>query len=263
MFLGIDNSPVALSIAGFDPGGGAGIITDIKTFAAFGVYGTAVIVTLTAQNHTNFLSSKPVGTEMLKYQLDSIFSGYDIKAVKTGLFTSSESMLIVADYLKNKKVSIVTDPVFSATSGKQFVNDNIIEIYKNEIFPLSSLITPNIDELTILTKERITNIEDLIKAGKTLNVKTGVPVLAKGGHLKERAVDVLINNDIEKIYESGIVKRINTHGSGCILSSAICANLTIGKDIESSVTAAKEFIDGLLRSGRKISKAGNILDPSI
>jgi len=254
-------SPTVLSIAGFDPGGGAGIIADIKTFSAFNVYGTAVITTLTAQNHTDFSDMRPVDQDMLKNQLDAVFNGYDIKAVKIGLLPYPEVLSTVADCLYKKKMKIVTDPVFSATSGRKFVSREIIDLYKERLFPISSIITPNTNELSILTNKKISDVDDMIKAAKKLYVETGIPVLAKGGHLKNKAVDVLIGVGSEKRFESEIYRGIDTHGSGCILSSAICANLANGKGIEKSVEISKNFIKKLLNNGRNIKKTGNILDP--
>jgi len=151
--------------------------------------------------------------------------------------------------------------VFSATSGRKFVSREIIDLYKERIFPISSIITPNINELSILTNKKISAVDDMIKAAKKLNIETGIPVLAKGGHLKNKAVDILIGVGSEKRFESEIYRGIDTHGSGCILSSAICANLANGKEIEKSVEISKDFIKKLLNNGRNIKKTGNILDP--
>jgi hydroxymethylpyrimidine/phosphomethylpyrimidine kinase len=194
--------------------------------------------------------------------MDAVFDGYDIKAVKIGLLPYPEVVSTVADCLdKRKKLKIVTDPVFSATSGKDFVNSGVLDLYKERIFPLSSLITPNINELSILSGKKILNVNSMTEAAKELNKETGVPILAKGGHLKKMAVDVLIDNEFERRFESKIFSGINSHGSGCILSAAICANIAKGNGIERSVEISKNFIKKLLNNGRNIKKTGNILDP--
>ncbi len=254
--------PSALTIAGFDPGSGAGIMADIKTFSILGVYGTSVVTALTAQNHEKFLKLEPVGTEMIISQFKAVYSGYEIDAVKIGLVPNEDVANLVAEYIaKLNNPNVVTDPVFSATSGMNFAGKKIEEIYMETLIPLSRLVTPNLDELSRLTGMRIGNADDLEESAKRLFDKCGTSVLAKGGHLKKSALDILVSEKGVERFETELVPDINTHGSGCILSSAVCAYIASGYGLEEAVLNAKIFMNTLLESGTVIRRAGKILEP--
>ncbi|MCP5105075.1 MAG: bifunctional hydroxymethylpyrimidine kinase/phosphomethylpyrimidine kinase, partial [bacterium] len=181
----------ALTIAGSDPGGGAGIQADLKTFSAFGVYGTSVITAVTAQNRNGVTAIQPVEPGVVQKQLEAVLETYPIKAVKTGMLFSSEIIETIAAVLStHSPIPLVIDPVFTATSGRKLLQDDAVESLKEKLFPLATLITPNIPEAEILTGEPLRNTREMERAVSRLYRKYHVPVLLKGGHLPDRAVDI-------------------------------------------------------------------------
>lgn len=258
---------VALTIAGFDPGGGAGIIADIKTFSALNVYGTSVISSITSQNHKEFFDIADINPSMFGSQLEAVFSGYGIKAVKTGLlpFNLTESLVM---FLKDHKhIPVVADPVFSSTTGKIFIDKTSINKIMDKFLPFTSLVTPNLKEASLLSGMVVKTGDDMITAGRKLYKELKVPVLIKGGHLapsghlEEKAADILFDKNGEELFGSEFIGGVDTHGSGCILSAAITAFLAKGFELKNSVRKAKDFLDGLLSNPAGLEKAGVILDP--
>lgn len=261
--------PVALTIAGFDPGGGAGIIADIKTFSALNVYGTSVIASLTSQNHKEFFDFDTIDPSMFRSQLEAVFTGYGIKAVKTGLIPFNLAESLVTFLKDHKYIPVVADTVFSSTTGKIFTDELYANKIRDRFLPFTSLVTPNLKEASLLTGIDIKTGDDMVTAGRKLYEKLNVPVLIKGGHLapsghlEAGATDIFFDENGEEFFESKFIRGVDTHGSGCILSAAVTAFLARGFELKNSVKKAKDFIDGLLRNPASIEKAGVILDPLV
>lgn len=234
----------ALSIAGSDSGGGAGIQADLKTFEELDTFGMSVITAVTAQNTMGVFDIFPVSLENIQSQLNAVFTDIVPNTMKTGMLFSSEIVELVASEIKkHPQIPLICDCVMVAKGGEKLLEDDAIEKLKENLIPLSELITPNIPEVEILTSIRIKNDKDMIKAGFKI-LKMGVKnVLIKGGHLQDEfAYDVLITSD--KIYRLSTprVYTKNTHGTGCSYSAAICANLAQNGDLLKSVISAKAYI---------------------
>ncbi len=244
----------ALTIAGSDSGGGAGIQADLKTFSAMGVYGTSVITAVTAQNHSGVTAIQPIDPEVVHKQLIAVFEGFPVKAVKTGMLFSAEIIETVAKTLSDYcRVPVIIDPVFAATSGSKLVQDKAIEKLKEKLFPLAALVTPNIPEAEILIGERLKTRLNLEQAAKRFFERFNVPVLIKGGHLPDKAVDIFYDREGIKRFESDLIKGVNNHGSGCTLSSAIAAAVARGESLEEAVSAAKTYITRALEDSLRLS----------
>lgn len=237
----------ALTIAGSDSCGGAGIQADIKTMTAHGVYAMSAITALTAQNTTGVSGIMEVTPEFLGEQLDRVFEDIMPDAVKTGMVASSELIKVIAFKLKQYNAkNLVVDPVMVATSGSKLISDDAIGTLKNELLPLATVITPNIPEAEVLSGMTIKSQEDMITAAKKINEALGCAVLCKGGHQINDANDLLYREG-EAVWFNG--KRIdnpNTHGTGCTLSSAIASNLAKGENLDEAVRHAKNYISGAL-----------------
>lgn len=241
----------ALTIAGSDSSGGAGIQADIKTMTVLGVYAMSAITSLTSQNTTGILEVIDVSADFLASQLDSIFSDIYPDAVKIGMLSSVDLINTVVSKLKKyNSVNIVLDPVIMSTSGTRFTDNNAVQAMKGELFPLADIITPNIPEAEFLTGLHICSHADMQSAAEILGKSCSCSVLVKGGHFRTGADDVLYTKDgTIKWYCSERFENSNTHGTGCTLSSAIAANLAKGEDMITSVALAKEYLSGAIAYG--------------
>lgn len=248
--------PTALTIAGSDSCGGAGIQADLKTFSAMGVYGASVLTAITAQNTTGVRGIQAVNPEVLKGQLDAVFEDLYIDAVKTGMLHNREAISIVADAIRCYKPRwLVVDPVMISTSGSRLLQDDAIDKYISELFPLASLVTPNLDEASYLTGIDIHNDEDMLKAGMRMLELGCNAVLMKGGHLSSSyMLDLLCTKGINRPYRflSERIETVNTHGTGCTLSSAITASLASGSDLLKAVGEGKTYVSTALDSGADV-----------
>ncbi|MCK5004302.1 MAG: bifunctional hydroxymethylpyrimidine kinase/phosphomethylpyrimidine kinase [Candidatus Aminicenantes bacterium] len=253
--------PVALTIAGFDPGSGAGLSADIKTFRQIGVYGIGVISCITSQNHTSFHTVSEVDKEIFRDQLLSVSEGYRIKAVKTGLLTKRTAEITGDWKRRNINIPMVVDPVFSATSGRDFFKRKDVDFLKETLLKYADLITPNLNEAAILSGINTNSIEGMIEAGILLRNELKIPVLVKGGHLEGDATDILFTNNSEIFLKVKRVEGVNTHGSGCILSSAITAYIAMGEDLNTAVSKGKSFLNGLLKSSIELEGIGLLIEP--
>ena len=246
----------ALTIAGSDSSGGAGIQADIKTMIANGVYAMSAITALTAQNTTGVTSIMEVTPEFLAEELDCIFTDIWPDAIKTGMVSSSELITVIADKLQQYQAkNIVVDPVMVATSGARLISEEAISTLKTKLLPLATVITPNIPEAVELSGMEITTKEDMEKAAAFIGEAFHCSVLLKGGHQLNDANDLLWQKDREPVWFLG--KRIdnpNTHGTGCTLSSAIASNLAKGRTLETSVRYAKNYISGALAAMLDLGK---------
>ena len=246
----------ALTIAGSDSSGGAGIQADIKTMIANGVYAMSAITALTAQNTTGVTSIMEVTPEFLAEELDCIFTDIRPDAIKTGMVSSSELITVIADKLQQYQAkNIVVDPVMVATSGARLISEEAISTLKTKLLPLATVITPNVPEAVELSGMEITTKEDMEKAAAFIGEAFHCSVLLKGGHQLNDANDLLWQKDREPVWFLG--KRIdnpNTHGTGCTLSSAIASNLAKGRTLETSVRYAKNYISGALAAMLDLGK---------
>ena len=252
----------ALTIAGSDSSGGAGIQADLKTMLANHVYGMSAITALTAQNTTGVTEIMEVTPEFLAEQLDSIFTDIKPDAVKTGMVSSSQLIDIIADKLREyKAVNIVVDPVMVATSGTKLICDDAMETLKKKLLTLATVITPNIPEGEVLAGMKITSKEDMVTAAEKISNTYGCSVLLKGGHSLNDANDLLVEQGKEPVWFMGRrIANTNTHGTGCTLSSAIASNLAKGKSLEEAVKGAKNYISGALAAGLDLGKGSGPMD---
>ena len=237
----------ALTIAGSDSSGGAGIQADIKTMTANGVYAMSAITALTAQNTTGVTGIMEVTPEFLSLQLEAIFTDIYPDAVKTGMVSSGELIKTISATLKKYNArNIVVDPVMVATSGAKLISDEAIEILKAELLPLATVITPTIPEAEVLSGMTIKNEEDMIAAAKAIYEKFNCNVLLKGGHQINDANDLLYRDGGYVWFKGKRIDNSNTHGTGCTLSSAIASNLAKGENLDDAVKHAKDYISGAL-----------------
>lgn len=244
-----------LTIAGSDSIGGAGIQADIKTMTVNGVYAMSAVTSVTVQNTMGVTAVMNVTADILRGQLDAVFNDIRPDSVKIGMLPTIELIETVADRLTFYKAeNIVLDPVMVATSGSRLINENAVKTMKEKLFPISTVITPNIYEAEILSEIKICTKDDMLKASSIINGKYKCAVLCKGGHSVNDADDLLYT-DGEYIWFNG--KRIdnpNTHGTGCTLSSAIAANLAKGYSLEKSIKYAKDYISGALSAMLDLGK---------
>lgn len=251
----------ALTIAGSDSCGGAGIQADIKTMTANGVYATSAITALTAQNTTGVTDIMEVTSEFLGNQLDSIFTDIYPDAVKIGMVSSAGLIETISEKLKfyNAK-NIVVDPVMVSTSGSKLLQDDALGTYKSCIFHQAVLLTPNIPEASILSEISIVNEADMIKAAGIISKEYGCAVLCKGGHGINDANDLLYWNHKYRWFIGERIDNRNTHGTGCTLSSAITSGLAKGMDLETSIQLAKEYVSGALKAMLDLGKGSGPLN---
>lgn len=239
-----------LTIAGSDPSGGAGIQADLKTFAAHGVYGMSVITALTAQNTTGVYGIMDVTPEFVAQQLDCIFTDIRPDAVKIGMVSSSEIVkVIIHKLLEYGAKNIVVDPVMVSTSGSKLLSDEAIEVVRNGLLPIATVITPNLMEAEVLTGMKITCAAEMVCAAEALAQQTKKAVLIKGGHLLHTSDDLLLSYGEFSWFNETRIQNPNTHGTGCTLSSAIASHLAMGVDLKESVRLSKAYVTGALRAG--------------
>ena len=258
--------PIALTIAGSDSGGGAGIQADLKTFAALGVHGTSVITCLTAQNPRRVLAVEPCSPAMLQRQLEAIFTELPPTAIKTGMLYSAQHIRSVATFLKHAagSMSLVVDPVMVSTSGTRLLAPAALAALQRRLLPLAALITPNLDEAAILAEAKITSVEMMCAAARIIHSRYGGAVLLKGGHLAgaDEAVDVFFDGRHELLLAAPFVRQIATHGTGCTYSAAICAALAKGKSLPQAARLAKDFITRAIAGSRRIGEHFTLGQPA-
>lgn len=239
----------ALTIAGSDSGGGAGIQADIKTMTMNGVFATCAITALTAQNTLGVTGIMDVSAEFLAKELDAVFTDIPPDAVKIGMVSATSIIETIAEKLiEYKAKNIVLDPVMVATSGAKLISDDAIYALTEKLIPLATLITPNIPEAEVLADMKITSVEDMLSASKIISEKYSCAVLCKGGHSLNDSNDLLYSAGNYKWFNGKRIDNPNTHGTGCTLSSAIASNLAKGYDLETSIHRAKDYISGALNA---------------
>ena len=249
--------PVALTIAGSDSGGGAGIQADLKTFAAFGVHGASAIACLTAQNPGRVYAVEPASPRMLRLQIEAVFSELHPAAVKTGMLFSAESVRVAAGFFhKQDHVPLVVDPVMVAGSGARLLQPEAIKVLKQHLLPLARLVTPNLSEAGILIGVKIANVETMRAAAREIHARFGCAALVKGGHLHgmREAVDVYFDGRNELLLTAPFIKGVRTHGTGCTYSAAITAALALGHPLPHAVRLAKNYITRAVAGSYRVRK---------
>ena len=245
----------ALSIAGSDCSGGAGIQADLKTMTMNGVYAMSAITALTAQNTTGVRAIQESTPEFLKQQLDAIFEDIYPDAVKIGMVASSELICVIAERLRFYGAkNVVVDPVMVATSGSSLIENDAVKTLVEELLPIASLVTPNIPEAQVLSGLAIENKKDMIAAAKKIGDAYQCAVLLKGGHNMNEANDLLYSNGEFRWFKGKRIDNPNTHGTGCTLSSAIASNLAKGFTITESIKRGKDYISGALAAMLDLGK---------
>ncbi|NIM20181.1 MAG: bifunctional hydroxymethylpyrimidine kinase/phosphomethylpyrimidine kinase [Candidatus Latescibacteria bacterium] len=244
----------ALTIAGSDSGGGAGIQADLKTFHAHGVFGTSVITAVTAQNTVAVSQAFDLPTDLIKAQLDAVLSDFDISAAKTGMLSSAEIIRAVADSLRDWKFkSLVIDPVMISKSGYKLLRNDAIESLQKELIPMALVVTPNIHEAEILTRMEIDSPERMHDAARKIHDLGCKNVIVKGGHAGfNRATDILFDGENIHTFESWFVETKSVHGTGCTFSAAITARLALGESVLKAVRHAKKYITETIENAPSI-----------
>ena len=251
----------ALTIAGSDSSGGAGIQADIKTMTANGVYAMSAVTALTAQNTTGVYGILESTPEFLANQLDCIFSDIFPDAVKTGMVSSTGLIEVIAHKLRQYQAqNIVVDPVMVATSGSRLISQEAVAALKELLLPLAAVLTPNIPEAEVLSGMSISTPEDMERAAQVIGETYGCAVLCKGGHRLNDANDLLWRGGTCKWFYGRRIDNPNTHGTGCTLSSAIASNLAKGFDLDQSVERAKAYLSGALASMLDLGHGSGPLD---
>jgi hydroxymethylpyrimidine/phosphomethylpyrimidine kinase len=250
----------ALTIAGSDSGGGAGIQADLKTFAAHGVFGTSAITAVTAQNTLGVIAWAPLSTDLVTAQIEAVVGDIGADAVKIGMLATAAIVETVAAAIAALDLPlVVVDPVMIAKGGDRLLEQDAVDALRTELLPRAHVVTPNIPEAEALTGLRIASVEDMRKAGRRILELGPRVVLVKGGHLESaegtrEAIDVACMHD--KSFELRVprIATTSTHGTGCTLSSAIAANLALGRGDRDALTLAKEYVTGAIRHAPTIGR---------
>ena len=251
--------PSVLTIAGSDSGGGAGIQADLKTFSALGCYGTSAITAVTVQNTLGVTGIHSIPAAIVQQQIKAVMDDIAPLAIKIGMVHSAELALAIAETLSSyPDIPVIFDPVMVATSGDKLIEDNTLSALRTTLFPVATLLTPNLDEAALLVGREITSLEEMLSAAKEI-LQTGCfAVLLKGGHLKGvKIFDVYIDKEgKEEVFESAYINSENVHGTGCTLSAAIAAHLSLGNALENAVSNSREYVFHAILHGRNV-KTGN------
>lgn len=240
---------ICLSVAGSDPSGGAGLQADLKTFAALGCYGAAVVTSLTAQNTCGVSGTLPVPPDFVKAQMEAVLDDLDVRAIKIGMAANAGIVRAISSVIRDRRPPfVVLDPVMISTSGHSLLEPAAVESLVNELMPLCQLVTPNQHEFRALT-----NTDDAVEGGRRLIASSGCPyVLVKGGDKAGEANDILVSaTDVWELRGERI-DTVNTHGTGCTLSSAIAAHIAQGFDVPEAVRRAKNYISEALKCGADV-----------
>lgn len=251
-----ERAAIALTIAGSDSGGGAGIQADLKTFAALRVHGTSVVTCITAQNPGRVLGIEPSSVRIIRAQLRALFEELPPAAAKTGMLYSASIIRTVAEYFRKRNLPLVVDPVMVSTSGARLLESSAVHALATKLLPLATLVTPNVSEAELLTGIPIRSAEDLRRAARALHDRFGCAALVKGGHLRggREALDIFFDGKQELLLSAPFVRGIRTHGTGCTYSAAIVAYLARGLSLAKAVSQAKHFITHAIANNRRIGR---------
>jgi hydroxymethylpyrimidine kinase/phosphomethylpyrimidine kinase len=249
--------PIALTIAGSDSGGGAGIQADLKTFAALGVHGTSAITCVTAQNPKQVTGIQPVRADLVRRQIEAVFAELRPHAVKTGMLFSAEIIGVVADFFaRGPRPPLVVDPVMVATSGARLLKPSALRVLRQRLLPLATLVTPNLPEAEILVGRRLTSLDGLRAAAREIYEGFGCAALVKGGHWRGggAATDVFFDGSEAKVLRARRVRGVSTHGTGCTFSAAVAALLARGEPLPRAVALAKRYVTRAIARSRKAGR---------
>lgn len=249
--------PIALTIAGSDSGGGAGIQADLKTFAALGVHGTSALTCITAQNPRLVRAIQSCPPEIVRGQIEVVLEELPATAAKTGMLYSEEIIRVVADFFRaHRGIPLIVDPVMVSTSGSRLLKPSAIESLKRELLPLATLVTPNLDEASLLAGRNLKTPEDLRWAAKKVHETFGCAALIKGGHLRnsKEAIDIFFDGANELLLTAPFVKGVHTHGTGCTYSAAITGYVARDYGLPEAVVRGKEFISQAIAQSSKAGK---------
>jgi hydroxymethylpyrimidine/phosphomethylpyrimidine kinase len=248
----------ALTIAGSDSGGGAGIQADLKTFAALGVYGTSALTAITAQNTVGVTQVFELSPKLVGAQIDAIIEDIGAHALKTGMLASAGIIDTVAKKIRQHRLkNLVVDPVMVATSGDLLIKKNAVAALRSRLFPLATVVTPNIPEAEELTHMKLRSVDDIEQAARRIVAMGAQTVVIKGGHRKGPAIDLFFDGKRIRALQAPRIRTKNTHGTGCTFSAAIAAYLAQGNDIESAVRSAKNYITAAIRDGFTVGAGHN------
>lgn len=251
----------ALSIAGTDPSGGAGIQADLKTMTMHGVYGMSAITALVAQNTTGVRAIQEVSPDFLGQQLDVVFEDIFPDAIKIGMVSSSDLIMMIAQKLiAYQAKNIIVDPVMVANSGSNLIKTEAIQTLSHYLFPLATLITPNIPEAQVLSGMTITTKQDMLTAAKQIATTYHCAILLKGGHRLHDADDLIYIDGEIQWFNGQHIDTVNTHGTGCTLSSAIASNLALGFDLIHAIERAKDYVSSALSTTLNLGKGSGPLN---
>jgi len=252
----------ALTIAGSDSGGGAGVQADLKTFASLGVYGTAAITAITAQNTLGVKGIQEVSPEIVKAQIEAVVEDIGVDAAKTGMLYSPEIIYTVAEEVEKHSFPVVVDPVMIAKSGAPLLKKEAVDVLVRRLIPLATVVTPNIMEAEALSGIKICSLEDAKRAAEELGRLGAKAIVVKGGHMSlDKVYDTLYYEGKCKVYEAERIMSKNTHGTGCAFSAAIAAYLARGETVEEAVRKAKEFISQAIRFAYPVGKGFGPVNP--
>jgi hydroxymethylpyrimidine/phosphomethylpyrimidine kinase len=250
-------TPVVLTIAGSDSGGGAGIQADLKTFQAFGTFGTSVITCVTAQNLQGVSHIQPLSTESITAQIKAVLGGFTVLALKTGMLFSREIITTVAKSLHDFKGHIVVDPVMVARSGDVLLQQDAIAAYENELFPLAKVITPNLHEAAVLLQADVASLTSERAAGELFQ-KYNIPVVVKGTASNDKT-DCYVDERGEKSFSAPLATNVHTHGTGCSYSASVAAFLAQGDWLHNALYKAKKGISARLNNPIELSEGTRVL----
>ncbi len=248
-----------MTIAGLDPSGGAGIVADVKAFTAFGCFAAAAVSSVTFQNTQGVFGAVHQSAASVRKQVEPVFADYEVAAVKTGMLPTRSIIEMVAKVLnEHKPANIVVDPVVRSTSGFDLIDDKALLALMEQLFPLATVVTPNIPEAERITHLNIRGEDDIKLAARRLHSLGPKFVLIKGGHLAgKKAVDHLFDGDSFETFEAEHIETTSTHGTGCILAASITANLAQGKTLRDSVRIAKAFVHEAIRTSPGLGKGNS------
>lgn len=257
----VKSYPIALSIAGSDSSGGAGIQADIKTFSALGVYGATAITAITAQNTLGVHSQLAIDPQMVYDQICAVVDDLHLQVVKIGMLSNEGIVRAVAEALRKYQLPVILDPVIISTSGHRLLSEDAQEVLKHKLLPLSTLVTPNIPEMSTLTAMPLATFEDKERAAQYLMQYGATSVLLKGGHEEgDTKSDILFSmspSGVQStIFSSQTIQTRNTHGTGCTLSAAIAAFMARGLSVGDAVAEAKRYVSEAILSGADVSMGG-------
>jgi hydroxymethylpyrimidine kinase/phosphomethylpyrimidine kinase len=239
-----ESIPCALTIAGSDSGGGAGIQADLRTFAALGVHGASAVTCVTAQNPRRVLGIQACTAPMVRDQLAAVFEELTPAAAKTGMLLSAPVILAVAAWLTRHRLPLVVDPVMVSTSGAPLLKPAAVRVLCEELLPLATLVMPNLHEAEILVSRELKSVEDLRTAAREVHRSYGCATLVKGGHLPglNEAVDIFYDGEQELLLSAPFIRGIRTHGTGCTYSAAVTGYMARGLSLRRAIAQAKEYI---------------------